>query len=97
MEKKKRIIESITAIESKENGLKIKVWREEENEMFDHNLNMKVMKQICAKEHKTLILLGEELLALHRVYQVEITNTLGHGCRLTKELTDNKNDYPVEP
>jgi hypothetical protein len=82
--KNKPLIESITEVESTENKMKIIIYREEATKDFDHNLNMKVYRDIIAKEHKTTYDLCLALLKIHRVYEVTIKNSLGHGIRLIK-------------
>lgn len=86
-------IESITTITSTENGMDITVYREEANKDFDHNLNMKVYKGIIEKQHKTTFDLCVALLNLHRVYEVQIKNKLGHGLKMVKSEVE----YQLQP
>lgn len=88
MSKAKTVIESITKLESKETGMTIEVFREEENKDFDHDLNKKVFADIMRKEHKTLYDMAEALLHVHRVNAVEVRTKGGNGIHLYKDFSN---------
>jgi hypothetical protein len=82
------LVESITIINSPENGLKIKCYRQEITLDFEHKLTVKAVKEVMEKDHATLYEFGEALLAIPRMNAVEVTNKDGIGVHLIKQHVD---------
>lgn len=80
-------VESTTVLTSEDNGVEIQIDRSELDAKFQHELNVKVFKDIMIRDYKTIQELAERLLAVPRVLEVRIKQIKsGNSVKMIKDV-----------